>query len=474
MRTLPEGFTEMIKTLCGSLSSPLLSSLAGDEPSLAVRVNALKGIKAPAGALTVPWFPSGGFYLGERPVFAAAPAWHQGLYYVQDASSMAMTGIVAYLSEKYFDNRPLRYLDACAAPGGKTIASIEGLPSGSVVLSNEYDRRRATALVENVTKHGYPSVAISTGDASALGSLGAVFDIVAVDAPCSGEGMMRKEPEAINQWSTGLIDSCAATQRTILDGVWDALRPGGILIYSTCTFNRSEDEDNLAYLIEKYGAEDVALPFECSEGIVGDLSGRGLHCCRFLPGLVRGEGLFIAAVRKPCDGEDRLKMNFAECREAAVTEFVRKHIIDSRKYKVMAMGKDEFSIVPEEDAPFFAYLAKKLRLVRCGTPLCTVKGRDVVPAPELAFSTALKRDSFPEVELDRRSALAYLHGDSLSDIGSAIPKGFVLCTYEGEPLGFAKNIGRRANNLYPDAFRLRMSPDTLPDTEIQIIRPPRP
>lgn len=472
MRQLPSGFSEMIKSVCGVYADTLLTALSDSEPSLAVRVNRLKGMEKPDGFIPVPWLSDRAFYLSDRPVFAADPAWHQGLYYVQDASSMVLTRIVESLSREYFGNIPLRYLDACAAPGGKTIAAIEGLPSGSVVLANEYDRRRASALVENVAKYGYPDVAISCCDAASLGKLGPVFDIVAVDAPCSGEGMMRKEPEAVRQWNVGLVESCAAMQRDILRGIWNALRPGGFLVYSTCTFNRVEDEDNVAFLIDELGAESIPLPLESIEGIVGDVTGRSIRCCRFLPGYVRGEGLFVSVVRKPEGSASQPKMNLSVVNAPLAADFVRRHVADADRYKIITTGKDEYSVVPTENAAFFAYMHRNLHLLRCGAPVCTIKGRDTIPAWELAFSTALKRGSFPELALDRAAAMTYLHGESLAGFDSELPKGFVLCTYNGMPLGFVKNIGRRANNLYPDAMRLRMNVDSFQSIDVSLVKYP--
>lgn len=454
-RTLPPAFVEMLRGY-GSVAEPLLDALAGTEPSLAVRVNNIKGIVPAIEADAVPWLPGRGFYLEQRPLFAADPAWHQGLYYVQDASSMAMTAVVDEICRRYYGDQPVRYLDACAAPGGKTIAAIEALPQGSVVLANEYDRKRSAALLENVAKHGYPSVALSCADAASLGKLGPVFDIVAVDAPCSGEGMMRKEPEAVAQWSEGLVAACANTQRDILAGVWQCLKPGGVLIYSTCTFNRVENEHNLAFIVENLGGESIPLATGAYPGVCVGLD-TPYHCYRFMPGHVRGEGLFVAAVRKPDESFREPKMKPLQAKvPTAVADFAGAHLADADGMALFADTAESFSVCPVSQAPFMAYLVSKLRLLRRGLPLCTIKGRDLLPAWELAFSTALRAASFPTLDLDLGAALAYLHGDSLSDIPADLPKGIAAACYGGRPLGFIKNIGRRANNLYPEALRLRM------------------
>lgn len=461
LRELPEGFRNMLRSTCpGDVAEKLIGALETTEPSVSVLANTLRGAAIAEGHDPVPLSSGAGAYLDGRPIFAADPAWHQGLYYVQDASSMATSAAVGHIIKTYFGNTPLRYLDTCAAPGGKTIAAIAQLPEGSAVLANEYDRKRAAVLLENLGRHGFPSVAVSSVDGASLGCLGEIFDIVAVDAPCSGEGMMRKEPEAIRQWSPALVESCAATQRRILRGAWGALRPGGVLIYSTCTFNRMENEENVAFIADELGGESIALPLGDFPGVLPGFSTEH-HCYHFLPGFVRGEGLFIAAMRKPGGNAALPKMKAPQrAKDPSVAAFAAKAIKDSDCYTIIAFPNDSFSVIPESHAPFFGHLHFKLRLLRCGLPLCRLKGKDIQPAWELAFSTIFCNDAFPLLLLNREASLAYLHGDSLTDIPEGLEKGIVTVTYNGIPLGFAKNIGRRANNLYPEQLRLRMDPHT--------------
>lgn len=462
-RTLPQQFVELIEGYGREESARLLEALSTSEASVSIRGNALKNIDI-FGTDRVPWLADRAVYLSERPVFAADPAWHQGLYYVQDASSMAMTAIVREVVDKYLDDKPLRYLDACAAPGGKSISAIEALPVGSFVVSNEYDRRRVGALIENLAKHGSPNVAVSCGDAVAFAKVTHAFDIVAVDAPCSGEGMMRKEAEAIAQWSPGLVAECAATQRHILENVWQALRPGGVLIYSTCTFNRSEDEDNVRWLIDEFGAESIPLQIGDFEGVCGSWT-EGIHAYRFMPGHVRGEGLFVAAVRKPDGHIESLpkKKNGAKAMSlpAEIGKLLKASVVDAEKYTLVGDESGMWSAVDKQHAEFVAALRSRLKVLRSGLPVGMLKGKDCIPAWELAFASVLKSDSFPRLPLDREQALCYLHGDALTELPSDLPKGFALVTHGGYPLGFIKNIGRRANNLYPDALRLRLNPTDL-------------
>ena len=455
---LPHDFVDMLQGYGSDFAGPLLAALE-EAPSVSVRANSLKGASALPDADLVPWC-SRGFYLSERPLFAADPAWHQGLYYVQDASSMIYGRAVAEVVSRYFDgSEGLRYLDACAAPGGKSIAAIEALPGDALVVSNELDRHRANILLENVVKEGAPGSVVCRGDAGRLGKLREAFDIIAVDAPCSGEGMMRKEPEAVRQWSHGLIADCARIQQDIVGQLWHALRPGGVMIYSTCTFNRSENEENAAFIADTLGGESIDLGLLAFEGIWPGI-GTDLHCYRLTPGHVRGEGLFMAAFRKP--GEMSRKSGTSRSKAGCVSDFCRTHIADSDSYVEVAGQQGCVELRLRRHETFVAELAAKTQLLRGGLTLGALKGRDMIPSHDLALSTALIADSFPHIDLDYAGALAYLRGESLADVPDGLPRGFVLACYGGRPLGFLKNIGRRANNLYPDNMRLRLDPRNLP------------
>lgn len=433
----------MLRSYGAAYAEPLIEALCSSEPIVSVRVNSAKlsdcvdacqdvrdsGRSHRAimpGAEIVPWCNTG-YYLPNRPVFAADPLWHCGAYYVQDASSMVYSRVVAGVVDKYFrgvDN--LRYLDACAAPGGKSIAALDVLPADSFLVANEYDRKRANILLENLAKWGRTNVAVTQGDGARFSKLTEAFDIVAVDAPCSGEGMMRKEEEAVRQWSAALIADCAATQRTLIDALWKALRPGGVMIYSTCTFNKSENEDNVRYLVDTYGAESIDLGLEEFAGVIKGFDAE-IHSYRFTPGHVRGEGLFVAAMRKPGNSAH-------------------------------AQFKD-----------FEARLKKDLNVLRAGLPAGTPKGKDIEPPIELALATDCDNRAYPRIDLDYASAIAYLRGESLQDIPDGTPRGYCIVCYSGMPLGFVKNVGRRANNLYPEAWRLRMDPRHLPASAPAIV-----
>ncbi|MCH5346020.1 MAG: RsmB/NOP family class I SAM-dependent RNA methyltransferase, partial [Muribaculaceae bacterium] len=252
-RELPRQFVEMLEAFASRDFEQLAEALATTEPEVSVRLNRRRGGSQIPSLLSevvdtpVTW-TDGGYYLSSRPRFTLDPALHQGRYYVQDASSMFISRAVAEALRHLDLSRQLLYIDACAAPGGKTTAAINVLPDGTTLIANEFVPLRAAVLHENITKWGYPDVIVTRGDTAAIGdALTGMADIIAADVPCSGEGMMRKDPEAIVQWSPKLVNDSARLQREIITNLWPALKPGGFFIYSTCTFNRRENEDNLEW-----------------------------------------------------------------------------------------------------------------------------------------------------------------------------------------------------------------------------------
>lgn len=443
---LPQGFMAQFAFL-GVAALDTLPQALESEPSVSVRFNPDKNAVPDAVADIVPWCAEG-CYLADRPLFTLDPALHQGLYYVQDASSMFISRVVRHLTA---DGRPVRYLDACAAPGGKTTAAIASLPEGSLVVANEYVATRASVLRENLAKWGTPCV-IKQGDTSRFAADGAVFDIIAADVPCSGEGMMRKDPKAVEQWTPALVEECAARQRQIVDNLWPALAPGGYMIYSTCTFNRSENEEMIRYMIDRYGAEPTAIPVEPSWGILPAI-GDAFPAYRFIPGAVRGEGLFMAVVRKPSDGDvagpsrpkkDKKKKDSRQ-KPIAVPSGVAGWLLPEAKAELAVDSDGTVKALFPFLWPEFPY--------RAGLDVATLKGRDIVPTQDLAMSRWLNAAAFNTCEVDKIMALDYLRAQAVT-LPDAAPRGIVLLTFGGRPLGFVKNIGSRANNLYPRAWRI--------------------
>lgn len=461
MKELNKGFVEMIEQMTdlegGRSLEQLIDSLRGDQPSIGVRVNRRKGIAIPENSRPVPWNENGFYPGGERPRFTFDPALHQGLYYVQDPSSMSIGHIIGNLTS---GSGPIVYIDSCAAPGGKTTAAIDALPEGSLVIANEWDRRRADTLKENIIKWGYPAVVVSRGGTAPFRRLRDIADIIAVDAPCSGEGMMRKDDDAVGQWSAELTKSCAALQREIVADMWTALRPGGYLIYSTCTFNRLENELNVQWMIDELGAENLAAPLPESVGIAGAIGSR-IHASRFIPGRTEGEGLFLALLRKPSDRRAELHPDNNDRRRprhigkdsdttppSQISQWIK------RDGMYVSSGGNTVTAFPAKWRKELGMLLKELDIIYHGIEIATLKGRDYIPSQALALSESLNPDTFASAEINYTQAIAYLRHETIS-LGNDTPRGIILLTYRGHPLGFVKNLGNRANNLYPAAWAIR-------------------
>jgi len=409
---LPLGFIEMMTGLLGKESAEFLHAMQLP-PVTSVRLNSRK----PSGSFEecrgVKWCEKG-VYLDDRPVFTLDPLLHAGAYYVQDASSMIYYETVKrILRELRGDGTRLSILDMCAAPGGKCTAMIDAVPDGTRVVANEYVGRRAGILRENLAKWGYPGVTVTNCASSVYAGNGDAFDIVAVDAPCSGEGMMRKDSDAVEQWSMDLVGKCAELQREILADAVAALRPGGFLIYSTCTFNRFENEENAGYIKDKLGMLPYDPGFPEEWGIPRGID-TDLPVYRFMPHKTEGEGLFLAVFRHPGEYVPRMSGSGAvsAVRDGSLS------VVKGRK-----TGKK--GSVPE------------------------------VPAIEEILSVEFDRDAYPVAELDLDKALAYLRRESVT-LSPGVPKGIVMMAYKGLLLGPAKNIGSRANNLYPKNWRILM------------------
>lgn len=462
----PLAFMEQTRSLLGAdEAARLLEALQG-EPAVSVRVNGIKTAYRPDKAEPVPWCPQG-YYLAERPTFTLDPLLHTGGYYVQEASSMFVHRVLSL----YAGTEPVRMLDLCAAPGGKSTLACNALPAGSLLVANEVMRNRAQILAENLTKWGYPDVVVTNNDPADFTPLGPLFDIVLVDAPCSGEGMFRKDPVAVQEWSLENVELCVRRQRRILADIWPCLKPGGLFIYSTCTYNIREDEEQVRWMRDEWGAEPLPVtdvPVEW--GITGNLlADEEFPVYRFLPHRTRGEGFFLAVLRKP--GEDEEEERPVSRRDKSRKEKDRKSRPQALSRELMDRalgwltdGREDFesvpagtvlSAVPRAHTALCASLRASLRVMQAGVTLGEVKGRDLVPAHSLAMSAALRPDAFPRVEVEYAQAIAYLRREAVS-LPEGTPRGFVLLTWQGLPLGFVKNVGNRANNLYPQEWRIRM------------------
>lgn len=453
MTQLPDAFIRRTADLLGQERGKALCEALNGETPVSVRLNPTKphdGLFA--NAEQVPWCARGR-YLESRPAFTADPLLHAGCYYVQEAASMFVEQAF-----KTIDETPARVLDLCAAPGGKSTLWRSLLPDGCLLVANEPVRQRAMVLAENLTKWGLPDVVVTQSYPADFAPLCGLFDIVAADVPCSGEGMFRKDEGARDEWSVEAVAQCAARQRQIVRDVWPALRQGGWLVYSTCTFNREENEDNIDYICRELGAECVPVAFDPTWAIDGDQTGRGLPVCHFFPDRAKGEGFFLALLRKtvatdpPRRVKDR-RRNGKDTPPAGVRQ-VSPWLKDSSQYKIVQRPDGGLYAVRETWAETISRIQACVNTIQAGVALAEPKGNKLVPAYALALSTALSDTAFPRTDLDRTQALAYLRREALV-LPPETPRGYVLVCYEGHPLGFVNNLGARANNAYPAEWRIR-------------------
>ena len=387
----------------------------------------------------VPWCPEG-YYLEGRPQFTFDPLFHAGCYYVQEAASMFITHILRTIlspltiPEQSSPTRSLSYLlpltvlDLCAAPGGKSTAMLSVLPEGSTLVSNEPIPNRAQILLENISKWRAPNCIVTNNYPRDFRKAKARFDLILCDVPCSGEGMFRKDPATIGEWSQQNVEKCWRLQREIVADAWECLNPGGILIYSTCTFNTKENEENVRWIMEEYDAEPITIPTEPSWNITGSLlEGFDAPVYRFIPGITRSEGLFIAALKKREKWKEVIGLPLATEGTQESGKRLPKRVQISKKSKLSA-------------------------------PI-----RELSAAEQFSFLFPLS--SF-HINLSYPEALKYLRGEALV-LPADTPKGIVTVGYKGFPLGPVKNIGNRANNLYPKPWRIKTT--HLPTEPVEII-----
>lgn len=451
MLELPAEFVSNMKTLLGEEQFSIFHEALSSPRPTTIRINGKKITYQ--GENPVQWCPQG-CYLDQRFNFTFDPLFHSGAYYVQEASSMFLGYIISRLVSE-----PVVALDLCAAPGGKSTHLVSALPENSLLVSNEVMRSRLPILVENLTKWGSSNVVVTNSDPSQFTELESFFDLIVTDVPCSGEGMFRKDPVAVSEWSPANVDICYQRQRRILRDIWQSLKPGGLLVYSTCTYNLLEDEENISWICSELGADPVAVDYPAEWGITSSLSSdKDLPVYRFLPHKTQGEGFFIAVVRK--HGEDSaLSYRFPSSRRnksARTAQPVPKEVYDwlsSPSQFAFTCENDSITAVPFQYAEHISLLKSKLKCCKAGLALARIKGRDIIPEHSLAMSVDCNKEKFTQIELDYEQAIAYLRKDAVA-LPTEAPRGYLLMTYKNVPLGFVKNIGNRSNNLYPQEWRI--------------------
>ena len=404
MATLPQEFIQQTRQMMGEERFGRFLQAFDEAAPVSIRLNPLKSAHLTVcEGEAVPWCRHA-FYLPQRPQYTMDPLLHAGCYYVQEPASMFLDEVLRQCLDRYQELAgPLRALDLCASPGGKSTLLRTALPEGSVLFSNEPLFSRATVLLENVTKWGYPNHIVTNCYPCDYRRARMRYDVILCDVPCSGEGMFRKDEATIRQWSQRQVGLCWHLQRQIVTDAWPCLRPGGIMIYSTCTFNTLENEENIRWLLSEFDAEVLTVDVRPEWNITGSLlPGFTEPVYRFIPGITRSEGLFVCVLRKPGT---------------------------------------------EGKTPRRAVKGK----LSCNCPFDLHPMTDDTTADQRSLAEAPRR---PRTALSYQQAISYLRGEALI-LPPDTPRGEVEVCFMGHPLGLVKNIGSRANNLYPKPWRIK-------------------
>ncbi|RKE49715.1 methyltransferase RsmF C-terminal domain-like protein [Sphingobacterium detergens] len=417
----------------------------------AIRLNPLKLKECPfSSGGRVPWCENA-FYLNERPVFTLDPLFHAGGYYPQDASSMFIDYIIHELE---IGSKPVYALDLCAAPGGKSTLLNSSLHPDSLLVANEIIKTRVNILQDNLTKWGNANTVVTNNDPSAFDRLPGYFDIMVVDAPCSGSGMFRKDSDAIDEWSEANVKLCSERQQRILAESIAALKTGGYLLYSTCSYSEEENEDIADWLIETGDFESIEIVIDDNWGIEHTKSvGHGAHGYRFYPHKLGGEGFFITVLKKVAE-----QGTFNRKRIKPEKSDVPKGILDTWMVNVDEffpfIHHDDLYIFPKKYENDLKYLQNVLYLKNAGINIGKLNRKELIPSHALALSNVLN-PGFQSLELSLEEAQNYLRKENVTlDTVSSGMKGWTLAKYKGMSLGWMKLLPNRINNYYPKELRI--------------------
>ncbi|WP_073091394.1 methyltransferase RsmF C-terminal domain-like protein [Cyclobacterium lianum] len=456
---LPDAFLQQMKRLLSEEELQLFLQALDQKARVSIRLNPEKLKEVPYEAKPLPWCPWA-FVLRERPVFTMDPFFHSGAYYVQEASSNFLWQVLHQIAIPASSLA----LDLCAAPGGKTTLISSFLGDEGLVVANEVIKGRSKILKENVIKWGAANVVLTQNDPSHFSDLAGAFDVVLVDAPCSGEGLFRKDPNAIREWSAENVMICQGRQQRILRQAAELPRPGGYLIYSTCTYNRQENEENVRYLVENFGYEKVSLSLPDQWNIIRSevLVGKESYpSYRFYPHQVDGEGLFMTILRRP--GSEDSAAQVRRSRDFNHPHLSRFSINKKQEAKFPSLSfpfdiklyryEHHIFALNAAWAPVFEMLASKLNVQYFGVELGDWVKEKFLPAHAWALSM-YPISAYPSVEISEEDAIMYLKKEPITL--SIRDKGWVLVKHKGLNLGWVKNLGMRSNNYYPKEWRIRM------------------
>ena len=455
MLELPQAFIQKIRTMYPHTYESFLFSIA-ESPLTSIRYNPFKLSYSFENTKPIPWCDTGAI-LQHRPSFIIDPLWHAGAYYVQESSSMFLEQAIKYIKSN--TKSPLLILDACAAPGGKSTLTLSHMSQHDLLVSNEIIKSRTHLLIENIQKWGQSNIIITQNDPSEIGKIQQLFDVIIVDAPCSGEGMFRKDRKAIKEWSEPHVELCAKRQSRILEDLLPALKPGGYLIYSTCTFNEQENEKQIKYWIEN-GFESIRLPILTEWNIeeVTSYEHKELYAYRFLPHLVSGEGFFMAMLKKP---EGITNPYFIKTKREIpdkIKEPVLRSWLKNPDEFTFLYQQDHVSAIRHEHLVQYRTISSKLHIVYAGVDMGEWMRTQLIPSHALALSSELNTsDKINHLSLS--DANCYLRKENVS-VDLFQQTGWQLAAFKGLPLGWVKVLPNRVNNYFPTALRvLKQSPE---------------
>ena len=454
MHSLPKEFLSSLSGIPGFNPTTFEQVHADGRQVTSVRLNPakwpadVKGFHA-GDSTSIPW-SSHGYYLPERPSFTFDPLFHAGAYYVQEASSMFLEQALRQTTDL---TRLLRVLDLCAAPGGKSTLLQSLLSPDSLLVSNEVIRNRVNVLQENMVKWGAVNTIITSNDPRDFQRLENYFDVIVVDAPCSGSGLFRREREAIGEWSIDNVQLCRQRQQRILADCWPALRQEGILIYSTCSYSREEDEDILDWMVDNLDLTSRRLHTDATWNIVETTSKKGAFGYRFYPDRLKGEGLFIGCVQKNEGGSyawPRHKKAAPEKLNKKEEDQVRSWIQTDYPLSFFRHQEHCFGL-PQQLAEDLVVLQSSCYLKNAGVLMGKPAAREFIPEHDLALSSLISRQ-LPAISLSREQAIQYLRKEEV--FTDAAHRGWALVQYEGRNMGWIKILANRTNNYYPKEWRI--------------------
>lgn len=453
---LPKDFESQMLELLGQAEFEQFAAAINQPSRTSIRLNPAKTFSPNWSKTHIPWSQNG-FFLEERPSFTLDPAIHVGAYYVQEASSM----FIAHILHSQAIPRGI-YLDLAAAPGGKSTLLSSYLVDEGMLLANEVIQPRAQILKENIIKWGLGNAIVTNNDPEHFEPLEGFFDLVLVDAPCSGEGMFRKDPQAREEWSVDNVQLCSARQKRIMDQAGALVKADGYLIYSTCTFNEQENEEMIRFLTEEFSYEPVRIPLEKDWNIREtelEADGKTYYGYRFFPHLVKGEGFFITVLKRSADAYIQEPKRVKDFKHPYLKEVFSRESSDLDEElgfdgngKYYTLNDSNFRISKDWNL-HFQKISQHLSLKYFGVEIGKRQKKDWIPTHEWALST-LPKKGFPSCELSETEAIEFLRKSDFEI--PDLPTGWILITYQSLPLGWIKNLGNRVNNYYPKEWRIRM------------------